>query len=89
MWFFNERLNNSKLEVFGAYPNDIDELIIVKITSITSGSTSFRSLDGTGSTIQVVGLDNLTSLYNSLFPIEENESGSGIVPQGSIAYYLM
>ncbi len=37
---------------------------------MTSGSTSFSSLDGIGSNIHVVGL---TSLYNSPSPIVENE----------------
>ncbi len=32
-----------------------------------------RSLDGIGSNIYVVGLDDLTSLYNSSSPIVENE----------------
>ncbi len=40
---------------------------------MTSGSTSFSSLDGIGSNIHVVGLDDLTSLYNSSSPIVENE----------------
>ncbi len=65
-------LITASLKVFGTYPNDNDELIFRR-GSITSGSTSFRSLDGTGSNIQVAGLDDLTSLYNSSFPIEENE----------------
>ncbi len=41
--------------------------------SMTSGSTSFGSLDGIGSNIHVVGLADLTSLYNSSSPIVENE----------------
>uniref|UniRef100_A0A8C1S2U8 MAM domain containing glycosylphosphatidylinositol anchor 2 n=1 Tax=Cyprinus carpio TaxID=7962 RepID=A0A8C1S2U8_CYPCA len=41
--------------------------------SMTSGGTSFRSLDGTGSNIHVVGLDDLTSLYNSSSSIVKNE----------------
>ncbi len=49
-------LITASLKVFGTYPNDNDELIIFRRGSITSGSTSFRSLDGTGSNIQVVGL---------------------------------
>ncbi len=40
---------------------------------MTSGSTSFISLDGIGSNIHVVGLADLTSLYNSSSPILENE----------------
>ncbi len=40
---------------------------------MTSGSSSFSSLDGIGSNIHVVGLDDLTSLYNSSSPIVENE----------------
>ncbi len=61
------------LKVLGAYPNDNDKLIIDKIGSMTSGSTSFSSLDGIGSNIHVVGLANLTSLYNASSPIVENE----------------
>ncbi len=55
-FFFNERLN--KCEGLGTYPNDNDELIIAKRGSMTSGSTSFSSLDGIGSNIHVVGLDD-------------------------------
>ncbi len=55
----------SGLKVLGTYPNDNDKLIIAKRGSMTSGSTSFCSLDGIGSNIHVVGLDDLTSLYNS------------------------
>ncbi len=40
---------------------------------MTSGSTSFSSLDGIGSNIHVVGLADITSLYNSSSPIVENE----------------
>ncbi len=40
---------------------------------MTSGSISFSSLDGIGSNIYVVGLDDLTSLYNYSSPIVENE----------------
>ncbi len=57
--------------------------------------TSFSSLDGIGSNIHVVGLDDLTSLYNSSFPIEENEwsglpcESCDIAPTSSsaISYY--
>ncbi len=52
-------LITASLKVFGAYPNDNDAFIIFRRGSITSGSTSFRSLNGTGSNIQVVGLDDL------------------------------
>ncbi len=38
-----------------------------------SGSSSFSSLDGMGSNIHVVGLADLTSLYNSSSPIVEHE----------------
>ncbi len=41
------------------YPNDNDELIIAKRGSMTSGSTSFSSLDRIGSNIHVVGLADL------------------------------
>ncbi len=40
---------------------------------MTSGSTSFSSLDVIGSNIHVVGLADLTSLYNSSSPIVKNE----------------
>ncbi len=40
---------------------------------MTSGITSFRSLDGIVSNIHVVGFDDLTSLLNSFSPIAENE----------------
>ncbi len=40
---------------------------------MASGITSFSSLDGIGSNILVVGLDDLTRLYNSSSPIVENE----------------
>ncbi len=40
---------------------------------MTFESTSFSSLHGIGSNIHVVGLDDLTSLYHSSFPIDENE----------------
>ncbi len=40
---------------------------------MTSGSTAFSSLDGIGPKIHVVGLADLTSLYNSSSPIVENE----------------
>ncbi len=63
----------ASLKVFGTYSNDNDELILAKRGSMTSGSTYFSSLDGIGSNIHVVGLADLTSLYNSSSPIVENE----------------
>ncbi len=63
----------ANLKVLETYPNDNDELIIAKRGSMTSGSTSFSSLDGIGSNIHVVGLADLTSLYNCFSPIVENE----------------
>ncbi len=42
------------LKVFGKYPNDNHELIIAKRGSVTSGSTSFSSLDGIGSNIYTI-----------------------------------
>ncbi len=39
----------ANLKVLGTYPND--KLIIAKRASMTSGSTSFSSLDGIGSNI--------------------------------------
>ncbi len=62
----------TSLKVLGTYPNDNDELIIAN-RSMTSGSTSFSSLDGIGSNIHVVGLADLTSLYNFSHTIVENE----------------
>ncbi len=55
-------LITANLKVLGTYPNDNDELIIAKIGSMTSGSTSFSSLDGIGSNIHVVGLDQGSSI---------------------------
>ncbi len=55
-------LITANLKVLGTYPNDNDKLIIAKRGSMTSGSTSFSSLDGIGSKIHVVGLADLTSL---------------------------
>ncbi len=49
-------LITANLKVLGKYPNGDDELIIAKIGSMTSGSTSFSSLDGIGSNIHVVSL---------------------------------
>ncbi len=66
-------LITANLKVLGTYPNANDELIAAKRGSMTSGSTSFSSLDGIGSNIHVVGLADLTSLYNSSSPIVENE----------------
>ncbi len=40
---------------------------------MTFGSTSFSSLNGIGSNIDVFGLADLTSLYNYSSPIVENE----------------
>ncbi len=70
--FLMRGLITANLKVLGTYPNDNDELIIAKRGSMTSGTT-FSSLDGIGSNIHVVGLDDLTSLYNSSSPIVENE----------------
>ncbi len=41
-------LITANLKFLGTYPNDNDELIIAKRGSMTSGSTSFSSLDGIG-----------------------------------------
>ncbi len=54
----------ANLKVLGTYPNDNDELIIAKRGFMSSGSTSFSSLGVKGSNIHVVGLADLTSLYN-------------------------
>ncbi len=53
-------LITANLKVLVTYPNDNDELIIAK-------------RDGLGSNIHVVGLADLTSLYNSFSPILKNE----------------
>ncbi len=47
--FLMRGLITDSLKVLGTYPNDNDKLIIFRRGSITSGRTSFRSLDGTGS----------------------------------------
>ncbi len=66
------RALTANLKVLGTYPNDNDELIIAKRGSMTSGSTSFSSLDGIGSNIHWFA--DLTSLYNSSSaPLEDNE----------------
>ncbi len=46
---------------------------------MTYGSTSFSSLDGIGSNIHVVGLDDLSNLYNFTSPI--------VVPLLSFAFW--
>ncbi len=63
----------ANIKVLGTSPCNNDELIIAKRGSMTSGSTSFSSLDGIESNINVVGLADLTSLYNYSSPIVENE----------------
>ncbi len=66
-------LITANLKVLGTYPNDNDELIIAQRGSMTSGSSSFSSLDGIASNMHVVGFADLTNLYNPSSPIEENE----------------
>ncbi len=58
--FLMRGLITANLKVLGTYPND--ELIIAKRGSMTSGSTSFSSLDGIGSKIHVVGLDEVYTI---------------------------
>ncbi len=70
--FLMRGLITANVKVLGTYSNDNDELIIAKRGSMTSVSTSFSGLDGKGPNI-LVGLANLTSLYNSSSPIVENE----------------
>ncbi len=70
--FIMRGLITANLKILGTYPNDNDDLIIAKRGYMTSGNTSFGSLDGIGSNIHV-GLAYLTSLYNSSSPIVENE----------------
>jgi len=60
----------ASLKVSDTYPNDKDELIILRRGSMTSGSISFSSLFG--SYIHV-DLDDLTNLDNSSSPIALNE----------------
>ncbi len=64
-------LITANLKFLGTYPNDNDKLIIAK--SYDFWKHLFSSLDGIGSNIHVVRLDDLTSLYNSSSPIVENE----------------
>ncbi len=52
-------LITDNLKVLGTYCSDNDELIIAKRGSMTSGKSSFSSLDGI---IHVVGLADLTSI---------------------------
>ncbi len=73
MFFLMRGLRTANLTVLWTYPNDNDELIIAKIGFMTSGSTSFSSLDGIGSNIHVVGLADLIHLCHSSSPIIENE----------------
>ncbi len=68
--FLMTGLITANLKVLGTYPNDNDKLIIAKRGSMTSESTSFSSLNGIGSNIHVVGLADLTSLYNSSYTRE-------------------
>ncbi len=70
-------LITASLKVLGTCPNDNDKLIIFRRGSMTSGSTSFRNLDGIGSKIHVVGLDYLTILYNSRIVENELNCSSG------------
>ncbi len=71
--FLMRGLITANVKVLGTYPNANYELIIAKRGSMTSGSTSFSSLDGIGSNIHVVGLADLTSLYISSSPLVEND----------------
>ncbi len=73
MCFLMRGLITANVKYLGTYPNDKDKLIIAKRGYMTSGSTSFSNLAGTGSNIHVVGLADLTSLYNSASPRVENE----------------
>ncbi len=54
MVFLMRGLITANLKVLVTYLNDNYELIIAKRGSMTSGSTSFSSLDGIGSNIQSV-----------------------------------
>lgn len=72
--FLTSCLIIASLKAFGTYPNDKDELMILRRGSMTSGSISFISLVGIWSNLHVVGLHDLTSLDKSSSPIEMNES---------------
>ncbi len=74
MVFLTSGLIIASLKVFGTYPRDKDELMILRRGYMTSGNISFSSLVGIGSNIQVVDLDELTSLQNSSSPTAINES---------------
>ncbi len=78
-------LITANLKVLGTYPYDNDELIIVKRGSMTSGSTSFSSLDEIGSNIHVVRLADLTSLYNSSSPIVVTDLSVLLPSQSSLS----
>ncbi len=80
-------LITANLKVLRTYPNDNDESIIAKMRCMTSASTSFSSLDGIGSNIHIVGLADLTRLYNSFSPIVENAWNCSL--RGSIVHNLM
>ncbi len=80
-------LITANLKVLRTYPNDNDESIIAKMRCMTSASTSFSSLDGIGSNIHIVGLADLTRLYNSFSPIVENACNCSL--RGSIVHNLM
>jgi len=56
----------ASLKVFGKYPSDKDELMRLRRGSMSSGSISFSSLVGLGSSIQVVDLDELMSFFKIL-----------------------
>ncbi len=71
--FLMRGLITANVKVLGTYPNTNYELIIANRGYMTSGSTSFSSLDGIGSNIHVVGLADLTSLYISSSPLVEND----------------
>ncbi len=49
-------LITANFKVLGTYPNDNDKLIIAKRGSMTSGSSSFSSLDGIGSRVRCSAL---------------------------------
>ncbi len=66
-------LITANLKILGTCPNDNGPVIIAKRGSMISGISSFSSLDGIGSNIHVVGLNDLTRLYNSSSRIVENE----------------
>ncbi len=58
-----------RLNGFGTWSKDNDELIILRSGSSATGNNSFSNLVGTGSNWHVVGLDAVIHLFSSSRPI--------------------